>query len=154
MVKITQVRKRDGRLEPFQPEKIKAAIEKTFLAVKRKDPKFAAKTTEQVLKEIDKHFPHKVIPTVEDIQDIVEEILIKNKFADAAKAFILYREKHKELREFKTFLGVRDELKLSTNAIRVLAARYLLRDEKGNITETPARLFRRVAKTAAQAATR
>ncbi|MBS3148104.1 adenosylcobalamin-dependent ribonucleoside-diphosphate reductase [Candidatus Woesearchaeota archaeon] len=151
MVKITQVRKRDGRLEQFQPEKIKAAIEKTFLALKRKDAKSAAKATEQVLKEIDKYFTHNVIPTVEDIQDIVEETLLKNKFADAAKAFILYREKHKELREFKTFLGVRDELKLPTNAIRVLAARYLLRDEKGHITETPARLFRRVAKTVAQA---
>lgn len=153
MVKIQQVRKRDGRLEPFQSEKIKAAIEKTFLAIKRKDTKQSAKITEAVLKEIDKHFPQNVIPTVEDIQDIVEESLIKNKFADAAKAFILYREKHKELREFKTFLGVRDELKLSANAIRVLAARYLLRDEKGAITETPARLFRRVAKTIAQSDT-
>lgn len=150
MVKVQQVRKRDGRLEPFQSEKINAAIEKTFLAVKRKDGKQAAKATEAVLKEIDRHFPQKIIPTVEDIQDIVEETLIKNKFADAAKAFILYREKHKEIREFKTFLGVRDELKLSANAIRVLASRYLLRDEKGAITETPARLFRRVSKTVAQ----
>jgi len=151
MGRITKVRKRDGSVEPFQAQKIEVAISKAITAVKGKEGKQVKKLAKLVVKELEKHFATKVIPTVEDIQDIVEEVLIKNKLTDVAKAFMLYRQEHKEIREFKTFLGVRDELKLTPNAIRVLASRYLLKDEKGNITETPARLFRRVARTVAKA---
>ncbi|MBW3016547.1 adenosylcobalamin-dependent ribonucleoside-diphosphate reductase, partial [Candidatus Woesearchaeota archaeon] len=153
MGRVQKVRKRDGSIEQFQPKKIEIAISKAITSVNRKDGKASKRLADQAVKEIEKHFTPKVIPSVEDIQDIVEEVLIKNKLADVAKSFILYRQQHKEIREFKTFLGVRDELKLTTNSIRVLAARYLLRDEKGNITETPARLFRRVAKAIAEADT-
>ncbi|RJQ21003.1 adenosylcobalamin-dependent ribonucleoside-diphosphate reductase [Candidatus Woesearchaeota archaeon] len=152
MVRITQIRKRDGTLAPFDRSKIEEAIKKAILAAKG-NPKLAPKLAAQVCEDAEKHFSKKVIPKVEDIQDLVEEILIKNKLATIAKAYVLYREKHKEIREFKTFLGVRDELKLSPNALRVLAGRYLLRDDKGAITETPSRLFRRVAKAVAAADT-
>jgi ribonucleoside-diphosphate reductase alpha chain len=151
MVRISKVRKRDGSIEPFQAQKIEIAIGKAIASVKRKDSGLSKKLAAQAVKELEKHFTPKVIPAVEDIQDIVEEVLIKNKLTDVAKSFIIYRAQHKEIREFKTFLGVRDELKLTPNAIKVLASRYLLRDEKGSITETPARLFRRVAKAVAQA---
>ncbi|MEM3154078.1 MAG: vitamin B12-dependent ribonucleotide reductase [Candidatus Woesearchaeota archaeon] len=151
MGRIQKVRKRDGSIEQFQPEKIEIAIGKAIASAGKKGNGLAKKLTAQVVKELEKHFTPKVIPAVEDIQDIVEEVLIKNRLADIAKSFILYRAQHKEIREFKTFLGVRDELKLTPNAIKVLASRYLLRDEKGNITETPARLFRRVAKAVAAA---
>jgi len=150
MAKITNIRKRDGSLQTFDAKKIETAISKAITEVKKKDTQ-SKKITQIVIKELEKHFSQKIIPKVEDIQDLIEEVLIKNKLTDAAKAFILYREKHKEIREFKTFLGVRDELKLTPNAIKVLATRYLLRDEKGNITESPGRLFRRVAKAIAQA---
>ncbi len=151
MARTQRVRKRDGSIEQFQPQKIEIAIGKAIASVKKKDRGLSKKLAAQVAKELEKHFTPKVIPAVEDIQDLVEEVLLKNKLTDVAKSFILYRAQHKEIREFKTFLGVRDELKLTTNAIKVLASRYLLRDEKGNITETPARLFRRVAKAIAAA---
>jgi ribonucleoside-diphosphate reductase alpha chain len=149
MPKLTQVRKRDGSLEHFQPEKISVAISKALHSVKGKDGKAAKRLAEQVVASLERHFSSRVIPSVEDVQDVVEEILVKNKLADVAKAFILYRQQHKEVREFKTFLGVRDELKLAPNAIKVLAKRYLLRNDEGSIIETPARLFRRVAKAIA-----
>jgi ribonucleoside-diphosphate reductase alpha chain len=151
MARIQRVRKRDGSIEQFQPQKIEIAIGKAIDSVKRKDRGLSKRLAAQVSKELERHFTPKVIPAVEDIQDIVEEVLLKNKLTDVAKSFMLYRAQHKEIREFKTFLGVRDELKLTPNAIKVLASRYLLRDEKGNITETPARLFRRVAKAIAAA---
>jgi ribonucleoside-diphosphate reductase alpha chain len=149
MAKVTKIRKRDGSIVPFDPEKIAVAIEKAILSVKRKDGRLAKKLAQQVVSNVEKHFTQKVIPTVEDVQDIVEEVLIKSKLADVAKSYILYRQKQKEIREFRTFLGVRDELKLGANALKVLVRRYLLRDEKGNVVETPARMFRRVAKTIA-----
>ncbi len=151
MARIQRVRKRDGSVEQFQPQKIEIAIGKAIASVKKKDSGLSKRLAAQVSKELERHFTPKVIPAVEDIQDIVEEVLLKNRLTEVAKSFILYREQHKEIREFKTFLGVRDELKLTPNAIKVLASRYLLRDEKGNITETPARLFRRVAKAIAAA---
>lgn len=149
MARLSKIRKRDGTIVPFEEQKIANAISKALISVKRKDT--SKKLAEQAVKELEKHFSQKIIPTVEDVQDVVEETLIKNKLVDVAKSFILYRQQHKELREFKTFLGVRDELKLTENSIKVLAARYLLRDINGNVTETPARLFRRVAKAVAQA---
>lgn len=150
MAKITRIKKRDGSIEPFSAEKIQTAISKALLATK-KDPKIAAKITPKVVKEIESHFTNKIIPTVEDVQDLVEQALIESKLIETAKAYIIYREKHKDIREFKTYLGIRDELKLPPNSLRVLAARYLLRDTNGNVIETPARLFRRVAKAVAQA---
>lgn len=149
MVKLANIRKRDGALEHFLPQKIHQTIQKAFISVKGKDAKVARRLSEQVVAQLERHFSNKIIPSVQDIQDVVEEVLIKAKYADVAKAYVAYREKHKYVREFKTFLGVRDELKMSSNAIKVLAKRYLMRNDQGNIVETPGRLFKRVAKTVA-----
>ncbi|MDL5502126.1 MAG: ribonucleotide reductase N-terminal alpha domain-containing protein, partial [Candidatus Methanoperedens sp.] len=89
------------------------------------------------------------MPGVEDVQDAVEEILIKNGYADIAKAYILYREKRAQIRKAKEFFGVRDELKMSVNAVHVLERRYLLKDDNGKVLETPLQLFERIAKAVA-----
>jgi ribonucleoside-diphosphate reductase alpha chain len=65
---------------------------------------------------------------------------------EVAKAYILYRERRSEIRDAKKFFGVYDELKLTVNAIEVLNKRYLMKDEAGNIIETPDQMFGRVAK--------
>ncbi len=65
--------------------------------------------------------------------------------ADPARAYVLYRSRRAELREAKRLLGVRDELKLSLNAVTVLAERYLLRDERGRIAESTGEMMERVA---------
>jgi ribonucleoside-diphosphate reductase alpha chain len=87
---------------------------------------------------------------VENIQDIVEEVLITKGYAEVAKAYILYRQKRTEIREFKNFFGVVDDLKLGVNAIKVLKSRYLKKDEKGNVIETPSQMLRRVANAVAK----
>ncbi|MEM3571120.1 MAG: ribonucleotide reductase N-terminal alpha domain-containing protein, partial [Candidatus Bathyarchaeia archaeon] len=146
--KVTSIIKRDGTIVNFDPEKIKKAIHKAIEASKEKDGELSERLTKQVVKTIEERFKKK-IPTVEDVQDIVEEVLIKNGYAKVAKAYILYRQKRTELRSAKKFFGVKDELKLSLNAIKVLEKRYLLRDDYGRIIETPAQMFRRVAKAIA-----
>jgi len=150
MVKIELIRKRDGRIVPFESEKIKNAILKAFVATGTGDGEIAKNLTKQVTEILEKKYAER-IPGVEGIQDIVEEVLIKNGYAEVARAYILYRQQRAELRAAKAMLGVTDDLKLNINAIRVLQRRYLLRDEQGNIVETPSQLFRRVAKAVAAA---
>ena len=145
---VSQVRKRSGELVSFDKEKIRKAVQAAMLATQHRDQ--SALITEQVIKFLEEQYKT-VTPTVEDIQDVVEDTLIRNAMPDVAKAYILYRQKHKEIREIKHYFGVRDRLKLSLNAITVLQKRYLRRDEKGNIIETPEQMFRRIAKHIASA---
>jgi len=100
MVKITQVKKRDGRIVDFKPEKIEKAIKKALIASKQGNGEISKELTKEVIDLLQKRFENK-IPSVEDIQDIVEEVLILADYPKAAKAYILYREQHRRIREIK-----------------------------------------------------
>jgi ribonucleoside-diphosphate reductase alpha chain len=143
---LTHVRKRDGRLEKFDPQRISSAITKAFMAIKAPDGERSKAIAQDVITELKAHFPTEP-PGVEEIQDIVEKALMRAGETDVAKAYMLYRQKRAEVRAIKKALGVTDELKLSINAVTVLQRRYLLRDDQGNIKEMPAQLFRRVARS-------
>jgi len=145
---ISKVRKRDGRIVDFDLSKIAEAIRKAFVAVGREDEEEAWRLAKQVAERLEEKFAGQV-PGVEDIQDVVEDTLIKNGFSDVAKAYILYRRERSELREAKKFIGVWDDLKLTVNAVKILEKRYLLKDEKGRVVETPSGMFRRVARSIA-----
>ncbi len=144
---IEKIKKRDGRIVDFDNSKIAKAVFKAFIATKSKDGKRAEDIAKQVVELLEKRISG--IPGVEDVQDTVEEVLIKDGYTGVAKAYILYREKRAQIRKAKEFLGVKDEMKLSVNAARVLKRRYLLKDEDGNVIETPLQLFRRIAKAVA-----
>ncbi|MEM2819962.1 MAG: ribonucleotide reductase N-terminal alpha domain-containing protein, partial [Candidatus Bathyarchaeia archaeon] len=146
---VSLIRKRDGRIVEFDPTKITNAIHKAIVAVKGEDGELAARLSAQVVAIVEEEFKGR-IPSVEDVQNIVERVLIKNGYDAVAKAYILYRQKRAELREQKRLLGVTDDLKLSLNAISVLERRYLLKDESGRVIETPSQMFRRVAKAIAK----
>jgi len=143
---VKKIRKRDGTIVDFDKEKITNAIFKAAQAVGGSDRKEAEKTTELVIKMINEKFKEDYIPTVEDIQDLVEKALIERGHATTAKTYILYRHKKNVEREIKKMLGVKDDLKLPLNSIQVLERRYLLKDENGKVIETPSQLFARVAK--------
>ncbi|MEM3399820.1 MAG: vitamin B12-dependent ribonucleotide reductase [Candidatus Micrarchaeia archaeon] len=147
---IKKIRKRDGRIVDFDPEKIANAIWKAAQSVGGKDRETAERLSQIVVKLLEEKYAGK-IPTVEEVQDVVEKVLIEEGHAKTAKAYILYRQKRKEIREMKAALGVIDDLKLSINAIKVLEARYLRKDENGIVIETPGQMFRRVAKAVAKA---
>ncbi|MCX6768972.1 MAG: ATP cone domain-containing protein, partial [Candidatus Micrarchaeota archaeon] len=150
---LEKVRKRDGSIVPFDAHKVEEAIWKAAISVGGKDQEKSSAVAKKVVKEMEKKFDGK-IPSVEDVQDTVEKVLIEEGHAATAKAYILYRHKKALQREMKKILGVQDDLKLSMNSIQVLQRRYLLRDELGNVKETPSQLFRRVARHIASAEAR
>lgn len=97
---VSKVRKRDGRYVKFNPEKIKDAITKAIEATNA-DVTITKinNMTKQVTNLIEKHTPQNRVPTVEDIQDIVEKVLMQSKLHDVAKAYIIYREERSKRRE-------------------------------------------------------
>ena len=106
---ITQIRKRSGEIVDFNKEKITSAIFKATEAVGKPDQALAQKLSDQVVDILNDKFHARSIPAVEEIQDIVEEILIKARQIKAAKAYILYRDQRARLREMKSMIDS-DEL--------------------------------------------
>ncbi len=98
--KIEFIKKRDGRIVPFEKKKIADAIFKAAQSVGGQDRYLAEDLAEAVTAYLNKEFLGK-IPSVEEIQDIVEKVLIKTGHAKTAKAYILYREKRARIRQIK-----------------------------------------------------
>ena len=96
---IKYVRKRDGSLEKFDAGRIHNAIRKAFEAVDPRDVEHAVDITNKVVDRLEREFGEDKPPHVEQIQDIVEETIMKEGFTRVAKAYIIYREKHREVRE-------------------------------------------------------
>jgi ribonucleoside-triphosphate reductase len=96
---IRKIRKRDGKVIDFNPTKITNAIWKAAQAVGGKDYKKSTELTEKVLDILEKSLKKGEIPTVELVQDIVEKTLIEEGHAKTAKAYILYRKQHNDMRE-------------------------------------------------------
>ena len=144
---LSKIKKRDGRIADFDPARIKNAVHKAFLAVELGDGEKAESITREVVKLLEEKFKDQA-PSVEDAQDTVVAVLKKNCYEKVAQEYQDYRKKKEELRSLRAMLGI--EPKLTVNAMEVLKARYLLRDEQENITETPSHLFQRVAKAIAK----
>lgn len=100
---ITKIRKRDGREVPFNIEKIANAIFKAASAVGGKDYNSSLLLAEEVVEYLEKNLNNRV-PSVEEIQDAVEKILIERGHARTAKEFILYRAERTRIREMNTRL--------------------------------------------------
>src|SRR3989344_4491348 len=98
---VKKVRKRDGSVVLFDGGKITEAIWKAAKAVGGKDKEKAKHVSDLVVKELEKKYGENGIPEVEEIQDIVEKTLIEEGHAKTAKAYILYRKSHEELRNVK-----------------------------------------------------
>lgn len=154
MVTFKTVVKRNNERVSFDMGKITNAIFKAYMnvyphrekEVNFKEASIISKNVYEQLKVSEKEELY-----VEDIQDTVEKCIM-SVTPTVAKAYILYRQKHLDIRNFKSSLGIKkDDLKLPINSLMVLAARYLLKDEYGKIVEGPNQLFMRVAEAIADA---
>lgn len=143
------VLKRNGQVVPFNIEKIVKAIYKASVAVGEENWELAEQLANEVVKRV-AETKKGATPEVEEIQDMVEHVLIDTGHAKMAKSYILYREHRADIRHQKEQILNKEEIdevdkKFDLNALRVLASRYLVKDEEGNIMESPKQLFRRVA---------
>ncbi len=109
---VEKIKKRDGKIVPFNAEKIRTAAEKAFLADeeflnlpenkgfgKEKSYNASQRVTDKVVTKLDMMFNGVSLPTVEQTNDFVEDAMMNLGYHTTAKRFILYREHHKELRE-------------------------------------------------------
>ncbi len=149
---MKKIVKRDGNVVDFDREKITEAVFKAAQSIGGKDRSMAEEVSGEVEKLLNILFKGKNYPSVEQVQDLVENMLIERQHVKTAKAYILYRQKQTELRDRqKAIIGKTTSLPLSLNALQVLERRYLQKDENGKIVESPEDMFRRVANNIAQA---
>ena len=151
---ISQIRKRDARIVSFVHTKISNAIYKALVATRKPDYELAENLANKVLQKMIDHgygaSEKEAIPSVEDVQDMVESILIEEGLSETAKAYILYRHERRKIRDEKMKILNKKDLdeidkSFSVNSLRVLASRYLLRDDNNEIIEGPRQMFERVA---------
>ena len=148
---INEIRKRSGAVTAFNKDKISNAIYQALAATSKADRGVADKLAEDVVnKLVEQGFTSSRVPTVEDIQDIVESTLIDSGNSNIAKAYIVYRHERRKLRDEKMRvlnLKALDPVskKFDLNCLRVLASRYLFRNGKSEIVESPTQMFERVA---------
>jgi ribonucleoside-triphosphate reductase (formate) len=104
-VPFEKVRKRDGRIVDFDIARIESAIFKAARSVGGKDRETARNLAWRAVNEMaKKHNRPGYIPSVEQVQDAVERVLIHAGYADTAKSYILYREQHRKIRDTKSIL--------------------------------------------------
>jgi len=99
-----KVIKRDGQVVDFDSERITNAICKASGVTKEFDSFTARRLTKNVIKIVNDFVKEKQsnleAPTVEEIQDIVEKVLLSSEYKQTAKSYILYREQHNKMRDF------------------------------------------------------
>jgi len=98
---VKKIRKRDGSVVFFQADKIENAIWKAARAVGGEDKNKAKELSDQVVEKMDRIYGDLGIAEIEEVQDLIEKVLIEAGHAKVAKAFILYRKSHDELRNVK-----------------------------------------------------
>ncbi len=103
-ITVKDIKKRDGRVVPFDEKKILNAILKAMRSVGEVEEEKAMSMADQVTLILEKRFDGHTTPEVEEIQDIVEEVLIKNRQVAVAKAYILYRELHNKIRNINSLI--------------------------------------------------
>ncbi|MDD5031944.1 MAG: ribonucleoside triphosphate reductase, partial [Patescibacteria group bacterium] len=107
---ISQIRKRSGEIVDFEQKKITSAIIKAAESVGILDEELAERLGNEVAEILKSKFHFRSIPAVEEIQDIVEEVLIRNRSIKIAKAYILYRDQRARLRDLKSTMINSNEL--------------------------------------------
>jgi ribonucleoside-diphosphate reductase alpha chain len=145
------VLKRNEREQALEVPKIADSI---FLAAQDAggtDKRLAEELATEVIERLKKQYGRLAQVTSAEIGDMVERVLLEKSHYKTAKAYILNREKKRQVESAKHALGVHDEVGLSLNALTVAKEKYILKDESGEVAESVGEMFSRTAKFLASA---
>lgn len=152
---MTSFIQRDGQKVAFDQKEIARSIFQAAESVGGNDQETANQLANDVVNSLLQQ--NQLTPTAEHVQQAVEKVLINHGHAKTAKAYILsYYHKEEEQKQKALITGgnkAEDHLKFTTEALKILERRYLLKDENGNVTETPKEMLQRVATNIATADT-
>src|SRR3972149_357628 len=143
---VKKVLKLSGTKEDFSSLKISQSIWQAAQKVGGNDKNLSYQLGTEVVTTLTKKYPNGEIIKTSEIGELVEKVLIEHGHAKTAKEFIRYRENKKHALQDKESLGINDDIGLSYNTLYILKERYLRRDQKGKITETPKEMIERVAR--------
>lgn len=146
-----KVLKRNEREQELDVEKIADSIFLAAQDVGGTDDQLAHEIAKEVVARVKKHYGRTPRVTSAEIGDMVERVLLERTHYKTAKAYILNREKKRQIEASKRALGVMDDVGLSLNALVVAKEKYLLRDAEGEARETVGGMFGRTAKFLASA---
>ncbi|MBN1169372.1 adenosylcobalamin-dependent ribonucleoside-diphosphate reductase [Candidatus Woesebacteria bacterium] len=142
---IDTVIKINGTKQAFDANKIENSIWYAARKVGGKDRNRARMLSFKVLQIISEKYQNGKPLRTTEIGEFVEKVLIESGHSKTAKEFIRFRENKKHFRQDKGNLGVEDDIGLTYNTLYILKRRYLKRNEKGEIIETPKGMLKRVA---------
>jgi ribonucleoside-diphosphate reductase alpha chain len=143
---VKQVIKVSGKEEYFDKEKIFRSIWLAAQSVGGKNRSLAKYLRGEVIGILREKYPNGESIATTEIGEVVEKVLIENGHAQTAKVYIRFRENKKHIKQDKDSLGIKDDIGLSYNTLYILKQRYLKRNGKGEIIETPKGLIERVAR--------
>ena len=146
-----KVLKRNEREQVLDANKIADSIFLAAQDVGGTDRKLAGQISQDVVARVTKQYGRMKRVSSAEIGDMVERVLLERTHYKTAKAYILNREKKRQVEASKRALGVNDDVGLSYNALLVAKEKYLLRDSEGEVIETPGGMFARTAKFLAKA---
>lgn len=136
--------KRNGQISHLDVSKIENAILRAGVATSSY-AEIESKRIAEIVENMIRKLSDSEIE-VKKVQNIVEQCIMAAGHYDAAKAYIIYRQKRDELRDIKKQMGIDDPLKLTLNQVKVLVARHIRKDADGKPTESTSQLFERVAR--------
>jgi len=140
-----KVLKRNEKIQELDLEKIADSIFLAAQDVGGTDNKLAVKIAKLVIDRLNKQYGRMKHVSFAEIGDMVERVLLEATHYKTAKAYILNREKKRQVEASKRALGVNDDVGLSLNALTVAKEKYLQRDSEGEVKETVGGMFDRTA---------
>ncbi len=146
-----KVLKRSEKTEGLETEKIADSIFLAAQDVGGTDRNLAAELAGEIVARIEKQYGRIKQVASAEIGDMVEKVLLTKTHYKTAKAYILNREKKRQVEQAKRALGVHDDVGLSYNALIVAKEKYLRRDDEGEPVESVGEMFDRTAKFLAKA---
>jgi len=146
-----KVLKRSDKEQKLEVEKIADSIFLAAQDVGGTDDKLALDLAKKVVVKLEKQYGRIKKVASAEIADMVERVLLESGHYKTAKAYILNREKKRQVEASKRALGVNDDVGLTLNALTVAKEKYLLKGDDAEVVETVAGMFERTAKFLASA---